>query len=59
MTSYHGGFVNLGTGVCTPLRVDSLLWRRATARRRRETKTRNAIAGRAAQDLRRRVHRSG
>jgi PRTRC genetic system ThiF family protein len=40
MTSYHGGFVNLATGACVPLPVNPRLWSRATARRRRERKSR-------------------
>jgi len=40
MTSYHGGFVNLATGACVPLPVNPRLWSRATARRRREPKSR-------------------
>jgi hypothetical protein len=30
--SYHGGFVNLGTGACTPLRIDPRMWRRLRRR---------------------------
>jgi PRTRC genetic system ThiF family protein len=48
MTSYHGGFVNLATGACAPLSVDSRLWRQATARRRREKKKHGTSANRAA-----------
>jgi len=48
MTSYYGGFINLATGGCAPLPTDSRLWRRASVRRRGETKSRNAITGSAA-----------
>ena len=48
MTSYYGGFINLATGGCAPLPTDSRLRRRASFRRRREAKSRNAITGRAA-----------
>jgi len=46
--SYYGGFINLATGGCAPLPTDSRLWRRVSVRRRGETKSRNAITGRAA-----------
>ena len=42
ITSYYGGFVNVASGACTPLPVDPRLWARATARRRREWKRREA-----------------
>jgi PRTRC genetic system ThiF family protein len=48
MTSHYGGFINLVTGACAPWLADPGLWRRATARRRREAENRNSITKRAA-----------
>ena len=44
MTSYHGGFVNLTTGACSPLSADPTLRIRAAARRRREMKRRMVMS---------------
>ncbi len=34
--SYHGGFVNLATGTCAPLRIDPKTWKRVHDRQRTE-----------------------
>ena len=34
--SYHGGFVNLATGTCAPLRIDRKTWTRIRDRQKTE-----------------------